>query len=116
MMTVTFGICTFLMHFGVYVEDLSNVLRIVLRLMFYATGIFYDVEKRVGKKFGALVGERLTEWNPMAVVISSMRRVLLYEMLPQYKWVLAWFLGGLLVSILGIRLIYKNENSYIKVV
>lgn len=116
MIMVTFGICTFLLHFGVYVEDLSNVLRIFLRLMFYATGIFYDVEKRVGAKFGAQVGEYLTEWNPMAVMISSMRRVMLYESLPQYKWVIAWFLGGLLISMLGIRLIYKNENSYIKVV
>lgn len=116
MMTVTFGICTFLLHFGVYVEDLSNVVRIVLRLLFYATGIFYDVEKRVGNRFGEQVGEYLTEWNPMAVMISSMRRVLLYESMPQYKWVTAWFLAGIFLSVLGIYMIYKNENSYVKVV
>ena len=116
MVVVTFGICTFLLHFGVYVEDLSNVLRIFLRLMFYATGVFYNVETRVGKRFGAEVGRILTEWNPMAVMMSSMRRVLLYQELPQYKWVAAWFIAGIVISILGIRLIYKNENSYIKVV
>ena len=116
MMTVTFGVCTFLLHFGVYVEDLSNVVKIVLRLMFYATGVFYDVEKRVGARFGKKVGQYLTEWNPMAVMLSSMRRVLLYGKLPQYRWVTAWFLGGLLVSALGIWLIYKSENSYVKVI
>ncbi len=116
LMTVTFGICTFLLHFGVYVEDLSNVLRIVLRLMFYATGVFYDVEKRVGAKFGTKVGEYVTQWNPVAVMISSTRRALLYESMAQYKWVCAWFIAGILISALGIRLIYKNENSYIKVV
>ncbi len=116
LLTVTFGICTWLLHFGVYVEDLSNVVRIALRLVFYATGVFYNVEKRIGNKFGPRIGELLTEWNPLAVMISSMRRALLYSSAAQYKWVTAWFLGGLLISVLGIRLIYKNENSYIKVV
>ena len=29
---VTFGICSIVLHFGVYIEDLANVLNIVLRL------------------------------------------------------------------------------------
>ena len=30
---ITFGICAFLLHYGVYVEDLANVIKIFLRLM-----------------------------------------------------------------------------------
>ena len=43
----TFGLSCFIMHYGVYVNDLSNVLSIGLRMLFYLTGIFYNLEKRV---------------------------------------------------------------------
>lgn len=114
--TVTFAICAFLLHFGVYVDDLTNVLRIFLRILFYLTGVFYNIELRVGKQFGAAVGRLVTECNPMALLISSMRDILLYGHAPHYKWLLAWLVGSTLVSALGVKLIYKNENSYVKVI
>lgn len=112
----TFGVCTFLQHFGVYVDDLANVLKIFLRMMFYLTGIFYDLHERVGARFGMKIANLVTELNPIAVMLASMRRVLLYGELPHYRWMIAWFLCGLALSWLGIRLIYKNENSYVKVI
>ena len=45
----TFGCSTIVAHFGVFVQDLSNVINIVLRLLFYITGIFYNVETRLAK-------------------------------------------------------------------
>ena len=114
--TVTFAICTFLLHFGVYVDDLANVLRIVLRVMFYLTGVFYNITTRLGAHFGEKVGNLVTECNPMALLLSSARNALIYAEPLHYKWLLAWFIGGLIVSALGIKLIYKNENSYVKVV
>lgn len=116
MFVVTFGICTILLHFGVYVEDLANVLNIFLRMMFYLTGIFYDLHEKVGAHFGTKVADLITEFNPVAVMLVSMRRVLLYGQLPHYKWMIAWFIFGILLSYFGIRLIYKNENSYVKVI
>ena len=35
MWIVNFGLMTILVHFGVYVEDLANVVNIVLRFIFY---------------------------------------------------------------------------------
>lgn len=113
---ITFGVCTFLLHFGVYVDDLANVLNIFLRMMFYLTGIFYDLYAKVGAHFGNKVADWITELNPVAVMLASLRRVLLYGELPHYKWMIGWFLIGLVISWFGIRLIYKNENSYVKVI
>lgn len=38
---------THLMHYGVFIQDLANVTNIVLRMVFYLTGIFYNIEKRL---------------------------------------------------------------------
>ena len=40
----TFGFGMILMHFGVFVDDLSHALNIFMRLVFYICGVFYDLE------------------------------------------------------------------------
>lgn len=111
---LTFGISTILLHFGVFVEDLSNVTNLVLRLLFYLTGIFYDVQKKL-KRMAPLdvIAVRV---NPMAFLLASARGALLYGQTPHRKILLLWFVISVLISALGVRLIYKNENSYVKVI
>ncbi len=107
----TFGIGCFVMHFGVYVEDLSNVIAIGLRFMFYLTGVFYNLEKKV-----PVVGELMNKVNPMAFLISSMRDSLLYSQTPNLPLLGIWFLISLVLALLGILLVYKGENSYLKAI
>ena len=89
---VTFACMTHLMHYGVFIQDLANVTNIVLRMVFYMTG------------------------NPMALVLSSLRKCILYGQAPDVKWLIIWFIIGIIVAALGVRKIYKNENSYVKVI
>ena len=108
----TFGVCCIFLHFGVFIEDLVNITDIALRLVFYATGIFYNIADRIT----GILGYILVRANPLALYISSMRNCLLYAQGPYYKWLLVWTVIGALLSILGIRLIQRNENSYVKVI
>lgn len=107
----TFGFSCFTMHCGVYVNDLNNIVAIVLRMMFYITGIFYNLEKRI-PSYGTL----LNRYNPVAFLLSSMRRCLIYQQAPLGSWMLLWAAISLLLTFLGIRLIYKEENSYVKAI
>ncbi len=107
----TFGCACFLMHYGVYVEDLSNVLNVVMRFVFYATGIFYNIETRI-PQFGGL----LNKINPVAFLITSMRQSLIYGTSPDWKLLLIWFFISVMLVCLGIRKIYKEENSYVKAI
>ena len=107
----TFGCSCFLLHFGVYVEDLSNVVTIVLRFLFYLTGVFYNVEKRI-----PVIGAALNHYNPIAFLSTSLRNCLLYSQSPQLGFLLMWFLVSLALAALGIRKIYKEENSYVKTI
>jgi len=52
----------------------------------------------------------------MALVLSSLRKCILYGQAPDVKWLIIWFIIGIIVAALGVRKIYKNENSYVKVI
>lgn len=107
----TFGCSCFLMHYGVYINDLSNVVTIITRMLFYLTGIFYNLESRI-PQYGVIVNR----YNPVAFLLSSMRKCLIYSSTPELLFLLLWFAVGLLLAIAGVRKIYKEENSYVKAI
>ncbi len=109
---LTFGISSIIMHFGVFIEDLVNIINIVLKLVFYLTGIFYDIVSRIHNELYKTI---LVDLNPIANIIYNMRNVMLYSTHPVGYWLIIWFFIGIGFSILGIRTIYKYENTYVKV-
>lgn len=109
---VTFGISTIMLHGGVFIEDLYNVVNALLRFVFYMSGIFYSIPKRVPD----IYGELLLKANPAAMVINGLRDAMLYSSTPDLKFLFVWLLGGLFLSALGVTIIYKNENTYVKVI
>ena len=109
----TFGCSTILLHFGVFVEDLSNVIQVGLRLLFYLSGVFYSLDKRIKVKWQRTL---LLKCNPMAFIIDQMRKALLYGGNFAYKEYFLWLAISLVLAAIGIRLIYKNENGYVKVI
>lgn len=112
LVVITFACSTIMLHFGVFVEDLLNVITIVLQLGFYISGIFYSIEN----KLDGILGELLIKCNPIALIICDLRRVLIYNQDPHWVALLAWFVVGIVISVIGIRTIYKHENSYVKVI
>ena len=48
---ITFGISCILLHYGIFVEDLANVTSLALRLVFYMSGIFYNLATKVPEPF-----------------------------------------------------------------
>lgn len=109
---LTFGIGTIFMHYGVYVNDLGYITGIVLTMLMYMTGVFYNVAKRIPQPYGIL----LEKCNPIAFLISTMRNVLLYGEKPEWLGLLFWGLVAVVVSLAGVVTIYHNENAYVKVI
>ncbi len=112
LVTVTFGASTLFMHFGVFVRDLSNVTAVLLRLVFYMTGVFYSIPLRVPAPYGGI----LLRINPLAFLTESLRGALLYGAAPDYLLLGAWFAIGLALTAIGITTVYRYENSYAKVI
>lgn len=108
----TFGVGTIMMHYGVYVSDLGYITGIVLSMLMYFTGTFYDVAKRIPEPFGEL----LVTLNPVAFLISSMRGAMLYGSVPLSGLLLLWGGVSLILIALGAFTIYSNENAYVKII
>lgn len=109
---LTLGIGMIMMHYGVYVSDLAYITGIVLNMMMYTTGTFYNIAKRFPQPFGDL----LERYNPVAFLIAAMRKVLLYGQAPSWGLLLFWGFVSLGLIALGAFTIYSNENAYVKVI
>ena len=90
----------------------ANVLNIALRFLFYLTGIFWNIMDRLPAPYNSYIGR----CNPIAFLLTSARDCVIYGSTPHRKLLLLWFVIGLIISALGVRKIYKNENSYVKVI
>ena len=110
--TVAFGAGTILLHFGVFVEDLSNITNILFRLLFYFSGIFYAISTRIPKPFSTI----MLICNPVAFCINQFRKIFINGVAPNYIGLLLWFLMGCALTAIGVKLIHKYESSYAKVV
>jgi len=108
----TFGLGTIMMHFGVYVQDLSNIVTVLLRLIFYMSGIFYSISNRMT----GVWRDVLLKGNPMAFIIDQMRNALLYGTGLDWEWFGIWVGISLVLAWAGLTLISRNENSYVKVI
>jgi ABC-type polysaccharide/polyol phosphate export permease len=107
----TYGLALFLMHVGVYVKDMNNVINVLLRLVFYLSGVFYDISSRVPAPWNTY----LSRINPVSLVMSGIRNSLLYGKDPDWLFLGIWFILSLLMIIGGLRLVYRWENNYAKV-
>lgn len=107
-----FACSTIMLHYGVFIEDLNNIVRIILRFVYYLTGIFFSVEKRIPVPYNYYV----VRLNPLSYFITSARKVLIYQQPLYWKWLIAWLVVSVLLAIFGVYKIYKYENSYAKVI
>lgn len=108
----TYGICCFLLHYGVYVEDLQYIVEILLKMAMYFTGIFYSIPNRIPAPYGDI----LNSVNPVAYIISTMRNGLIYKSGVSLSVMIFWYIVAIVLALYGTRLIYKCENSYVKVI
>lgn len=108
----TFALGTIVAHFGVFIDDLNNIMTVLLKLWFYMSGIFYSIEDRVPKPYSTILGKA----NPTGFIISQMRRCMLYEKSINTTVLLLWLAVSLAVAVIGVKMIYKYENTYIKVI
>lgn len=108
----TFAVCTFMMHFGVFVEDLQNVMNIVLRFLFYFTGVFYSIRDKLPAGYSAV----LLRCYPVAKLIDMARDACIYGKNINILYLIVLFLSSSVLALAGIYIVYRNENTYVKMI
>lgn len=112
MIMFTFGCGLIMLHYGVFIDDLAYAVNILLNILFFLSGVFYDLKTAITEPWGYI----LLKFNPIAMYINAMRGALLYEQTPNLLLFAYWTVVAFLLCIVGIKIVYKYENSYVKVV
>lgn len=109
----TFGLMCILSNSGVYFNDLNNLVDILLKLLIYFTGIPYNIETKIGKHYPVLANV-LAVYNPIAFIVIGARKVVLYEECFDLRVYVIWLFVSIVITVIGVNKIYKNENNYVK--
>jgi lipopolysaccharide transport system permease protein len=91
----TLGLSWWLAAFGVFVRDAGHAVGIFTHLLFFLTPILYPIEA---------VPERLRFFiwiNPLAWIVEDFRRVVLWNLPPDWWWLAAVTAVGLVVMVVG---------------
>ena len=96
---LTFGISLIIMHFGVYLIDLNNIINILLKFLFYFSGVFYNILTRVPSPYNKI----LISINPIASLINDSRNVLIYSKNPNFLSLSFWFIISIILCFIGFK-------------
>ncbi len=108
----SFGVGMILLHYGVYIDDLGYAVGILLSMLMFLSGTFYDVMTGLSEPLNVL----MLCLNPVAMCTDTMRNALLYNTAANVPLIGVWLLLSVLVCWAGVHIVYKNENSYVKIV
>lgn len=103
-----FGVSCIVSTVGVYISDFKNVWSVLLRLLWFATPIFYSAKLQLPFNFKA--------FNPMYYYITVARKAIVYNQAPE-----AWMVFGLIAFSLGFFifgiLIFKSfKNKFAELI
>ncbi len=104
---LTLGFTVLMSAIGILVRDLQHLMGVVLMFWFYLTPIFYETKQ---------VPEHLARWldiNPMAVVVTAHRDVMVYGVPPDWTALGALAIGSAALLGLSLMLFRTLEDSFI---
>lgn len=112
MIILSFGAGMILLHFGVYIDDLAYAVNILLQMMMFLSGMFYDVITSLPKPLNTM----MLAVNPVSMFVDTMRNALLSNYISNVPLLAVWIVLSLELCYIGVYIVYKNENGYVKVV
>lgn len=112
MILLSFGAGMILLHYGVFIDDLAYAIGILLNMLMFLSGIFYNVMTTLPQPLNIL----MMTFNPVALFVDVMRNALLSNCAADLPLLGLWLLVSLLLCYAGVHIVYKNENSYVKII
>ena len=102
------GLVLYSARLGAAVPDLKHVINFLARFWFYASGVFFSVERFVSGG----IWQSVLQSNPMYLVLDMSRDLLLYNTVPSsHSWLLlaVW---AVFTPLLGFWYFWQGEETY----
>ncbi len=106
----TAGLSWVLASLGVFVRDVGHAAVMAVQVLFFATPIFYSIE-RVPQPY-----RRLLELNPLTHAIEDVRRVLMWGESPGWRWWFASTAASAMLALLGYAFFMKSKRAFADVI
>lgn len=100
------GVAWFLAALGVYVRDIGQITTVFTTVLMFLSAIFYPIS--------ALPVE-YQSWmrlNPLVLIISESRKVLIFGNLPDWSWLVVAWLMGLAIAFTGFWWFQKTRKGF----
>jgi lipopolysaccharide transport system permease protein len=105
------GLAVFLSAIVPFFPDLKFIITAGLQLMFFVSGVFFDIDSTV-----LPVHRGIVYLNPMAGLIRNYRQILMQGVWPDWPYLLGAFLSAALVLLLSMLLVRHFGHIYPKIV
>lgn len=89
-----------------FIPDVKFVIQSLLMLMFFGSGVFYDIDDVAGEYRDILY------LNPMAGLIKSYRSVLIYETWPDWNYVILVLSFSAVLLLLAFNIVRRFDHIY----
>lgn len=104
------GVGWLLASLGVFIRDLAHVVVLATQVLFFATPIFYSLQ-RVPEPFRAVLLA-----NPLTYPVDNARRVLMYGAHPDFSFLAISFMVSGALALLGYAFFMKSKRAFADVI
>jgi lipopolysaccharide transport system permease protein len=106
----TAGIAWILASIGVFVRDIGHIVALIVQVLFFATPIFYPIE-RVGMPY-----RRVLELNPLTHAVEDVRRVMMWGEPPAWGTWAATVAVSAALALAGYAFFMKSKRAFADVI
>jgi homopolymeric O-antigen transport system permease protein len=92
-----------------FMPDFQNILSTILHLMFFVSGIIYDLSIMPDRV------QAILKFNPMAILIRETRTVLMYNQMPHWSTLIIPVIQAFVVLSISLLLIHRFDKVYPKI-
>ncbi len=100
------GVSWVLASLGVYIRDIGQVTGVLTTILMFFSAVFYPLSA-LPEKY-----QRLLSFNPLVLIISESRQVLIYGLLPNWSALGVALLIGFVMAFLGFWWFQKTRNGF----
>ena len=100
------GVGWFLAALGVYVRDIGQITTVLTTVLLFLSAVFYPV---------SALPEAYQRWlnlNPLVLIITESRKVLIFGSLPDWSWLSVALLMGLVIAFAGFWWFQKTRRGF----
>jgi len=100
------GVSWFIASLGVFSRDIGQTIGIITTLMMFFSPVFYPI---------SAVPQNFQMWiyvNPLSFIIEQTRRALIFELLPDWSVLGAYYLFSIIIMMLGFAWFQKTRKGF----